>query len=73
MFGWLSAARIWASRRKRASRSGSVANRQARQDLQGDVAIELGIVSTVDLAHPARAKRAHDFIGTDARARRPTP
>ena len=52
-----------ASRSKRASRSGS-AGEQRGQDLDRDVAAELGIARAVDLAHAARAQQRMDPKGT---------
>ena len=40
----------------------------ARQHLHRDVASQPRIVALVDLAHPAGAEQADDFIGSDARA-----
>ena len=61
MFGWFSDASSRASRSKRASRSGSLAN-DARQDLDRDLAAELGVAGAIDLTHPAGAD--HDVICT---------
>ena len=69
MLGWLSVASVCASRVKRASRSGSVAN-EFRQDLDRDVAIEPRVARAVDLTHSACAEGADDFERTDSRARR---
>jgi hypothetical protein len=40
------------------------------QDLQRDVAVELGVLRPVDLPHAARADGSDDFIGPKASARR---
>ena len=56
MFGWLSEASSFASRSKRASRSGSAA-KAGGQHLERDVAAELRVGRAVDLAHAARAER----------------
>jgi len=39
-----------------------------RQNLQRDVAIELAVARTIDLAHAACAEGRQNFIGTEARA-----
>jgi hypothetical protein len=39
------------------------------EHLDGDGAIEPGVVRAVDLAHTARTKRGYDFVRTEARAR----
>ena len=57
MWGWLSEASTRASRSKRARRSGSLA-KTSRQDLDRDVATELGVARAIDLAHPAGAEAA---------------
>ena len=57
MFGWLSDARTCASRWKRASRSGSLAN-DVGQDFDRDVAVQLRVARAIDLAHAAGADRA---------------
>ena len=38
------------------------------EDLDRDRAIEAGVARPVDLAHPARTERGHDFVRTKARA-----
>lgn len=38
-------------------------------DLQSDVAIELGVMCPIDLAHPAGANLRGDLVGTEACAR----
>ena len=54
MLGWFSEASVRASRRKRARRSGSLAN-VGRQNLDRDVAAELAVVRAIHLAHAASA------------------
>ena len=63
MFGWLSDASTWASRRNRASRSASVANASG-STLMRDVAAELGVAGAIDLAHAASAEGADDLVRT---------
>ena len=41
-----------------------------RQDLDRDVAAELGVPRAVDLAHPARAERREDLVGAESCAGR---
>ena len=62
MFGWFSEASTSASRWNRASRSVSAANR-LRQDLDGDRPLQVRVGRPIDLAHPARAKRADISYG----------
>ena len=38
-----------------------------RQDLEGDVALEPGVLRPVDLTHPARADGRDDFVGAETR------
>ena len=38
------------------------------QNLQRDVAIELGVACAIDLAHPTRTKRAEDFVRAESSA-----
>ena len=45
-----------------------IAHERGRQDLQRDVAIELRVVGTVDLAHSAGAEQRDDFIWAEGRA-----
>ena len=45
-----------------------VVHHGGRQHLDRDVAVEPRIVRPVDLAHPARAEQAHDFVGAESRA-----
>ena len=40
-----------------------------RQNLDGDGAVEAGVLGAIDLAHAARAKRREDFVGTEFGAR----
>jgi hypothetical protein len=68
MFGWLSAASVWASHVNRASRSASFGKR-VRQDLQRDIAIELRIAGTVDLTHASFADLGRDFVDAEAGAK----
>ena len=44
-----------------------VAGEVRRQDLDRDGAIETRVARLVDLAHPARAERRHDFVRTESR------
>ena len=53
----------------RASRSASLAN-EIGQDLDRDLAIELGVAGAIDLAHPAGAERGENLVGAEARAGR---
>jgi hypothetical protein len=34
-------------------------------DHDGHVAVQLGVASPIDLAHPARAQLGHDFVRTE--------
>ena len=45
-----------------------VVHHAGRQHLDRDVAVQPRIVRPVDLAHPAGAEQAHDFVGTKSRA-----
>jgi len=63
MRGWLSCAIARASRSKR---FGEI----RRSSLDGDVASQTGIVGAIHFAHPARANRRDDLIGTEPRASR---
>src|SRR5262249_58732064 len=47
-----------------------VARETLRQHLDRNLASEPGVPRAVDLAHPARAERAEDLVGTEAGARR---
>ncbi len=38
------------------------------QDLDGDIAIQLGVAGAVDLAHATFAELADDFVGAETRA-----
>ena len=42
-----------------------IVGEQVGQDLERDLAAQLGVAGAVDLAHAARAKRASDLIGTE--------
>jgi len=42
-----------------------VAGKEPGKDLDGDVALELGIVGAVDLAHPAGAEEAQDPVSAE--------
>ena len=57
MFGWFSDASVWASRVKPGEPFGIVSER-VRQDLDRDIAIELGVARPIDLAHPTFADLA---------------
>jgi hypothetical protein len=35
------------------------------EDLEGDVSLQARVVGAVDLAHPARADRCDDLVGTE--------
>ena len=61
MFGWLREASTCASRVKRARRSGS-SPKQGRQDLQRDVAMQLGVAGAEDFSHPSRTERREDLV-----------
>ena len=61
MFGWLRLARICASRVNRARRSGSL-REGVGEDLQGDLAVELGVGGLPDLAHAALAEEGGDVV-----------
>ena len=45
-----------------------VAGHLGRENLQRDLAFEVGIGRPVNLAHPAGAQQAGDFVGSDQRA-----
>ena len=45
-----------------------IVRRTVRQDLDGDVAIELRVAGAVDLAHAARADRRDDFVRAKPRS-----
>ena len=45
-----------------------VSRQMRRQDLDGDVAIQLGVAGAIDLAHRAGAEGADDFVDAKARA-----
>jgi hypothetical protein len=54
----------------RATRIG-IEREQRRQDLERDIAIELGIASAIHLAHRARADQRDDVVRSDSfRSRR---
>ena len=46
-----------------------VSRQMGRQDLDGDVAIQLGVAGAIDLAHRAGAEGADDLVDAKARAR----
>ena len=56
-----------ASRRKRSAKPSSWRNSR-RQDLEGHVAVEAGLVGLVDGGHAAAAERIEDPVGAGARA-----
>ena len=58
LLGWLRLARIWASR----------VNRASREDLQRDLAVELGVGGLPDLAHPAFPEEGGDVVVAEAGA-----
>ena len=60
MLGWFSAARIFASRSKRA-RVGIVGEGPG-ENFDGGVAVELGVAGAVDFAHAARAQGREDLV-----------
>jgi hypothetical protein len=41
---------------------------RSRQHLDGYVAIQFGVARPIHLAHPARANRGDNFVGSEARA-----
>ena len=43
-----------------------VVRKRIRQDLQRDIAIELGVARAIDLAHAAGPKGREDLVGTKA-------
>jgi hypothetical protein len=45
-----------------------VAGQRVRQNLDGDIAAQFGVVRAVHLAHPACAEGGDDFVGSDTRA-----
>ena len=47
-----------------------VGDEALRQDLQGDIAIELRVPRLVDLAHAARSESGQDFVGAETSTRR---
>ena len=47
-----------------------ITREQVRQDLQCDVAFELGIPRPVYLAHPSRANRRKNLVGSELGSRR---
>ena len=51
-----------------AAQSIGVRGQRARQNLDGDVATELGVAGSIHLAHPAGANRRGDLVGSDASA-----
>ena len=46
-----------------------IGHERVGQDLQRDVAIELGVASAIHLPHAAGAQGIDDFVGAEARAR----
>ena len=46
-----------------------VIGEEVREDFEGDIPAELGIVGSIDLAHAALADFGGDFIGAEASAR----
>ena len=46
----------------------AVGGKQIGQDFEGNIATELGVPRTIDLAHSPDAKRAQDFIRAEANA-----
>ena len=65
MFGWFSEASSWASRSKRASRSGSGANASG-STLIATSRPELRVAGPIDLAHSAGANLFEDRIRAQA-------
>jgi hypothetical protein len=45
-----------------------VGRERRRQDLQGDITIQLRVARAIDLTHAPGAERREDFVGTEARA-----
>ena len=46
-----------------------VLGHRLRQDLDRDLAVELGVPRPVHLSHPARAERRQDLVGAELRSR----
>jgi len=42
---------------------GRIRSERRRQNLDGDLAMQPGIVCPIDLAHPTGAERRQDFVG----------
>ena len=61
MLGWLRLARICASREK-PGEAIRVRREGAREDLQRDLAVELGVGRLPDLSHPALAEKGGDVV-----------
>src|SRR5438034_9592154 len=68
MLGWLSAASVRASRSNEPAAALGIGGEDVGQDLDGDVATELGVVRPVHLAHAARADRRDDFVRAETGA-----
>ena len=49
-----------------ASKPLQIAGQRLRQDLQRDIAPELGVTRAIDLPHAAGAKEREDFVGAKA-------
>ena len=67
MLGWFNADAARASWANRASRSASVAYSR-RQELDGDVALQIEIAGAKDLAHPSGADAGEEFVVPETRA-----
>ena len=63
--GWLSAANVFASRSKRARRSG-IRGHRSRQHLDGDLTLEVRVGRAIDLSHSAHANLGNDLIRAEA-------
>ena len=68
MFGWLSAASTCGFARESRQAIG-VQGECVRQDLQRDVAIELGVAGAIDLAHSTFADLCEQLVGAEPAAR----
>ena len=68
MFGWFSAARVFASRSKPRQPLGVGSNRVG-QNLDGDLPLQVGVGRAIHLAHPAHADLGGDFVRAEAGAR----
>ena len=67
MFGWFRAARTCASRWNRANRS-AIAASVGRQHLDRDLALQIRVRRSIDLAHAAGTQGRLDLVRTEAGA-----